>query len=188
MSNLISDQKRELRRQMRQLVRGLSADQKWRQSEDLTRELNERLQGIANDAVVMCYAALDDEVDVMATVRYLWRRGIKTVFPLVEGAIMHAYYIDDFERHMRPGYRDILEPTGATTRCDPQEVSVVLVPGMAFDRRGGRLGRGKGFYDKFLAQAPGVETIGCGFAHQEVEAVPREPHDQLLDAVIFASP
>ena len=65
----------------------------------------------------------------------------------------------------------------------PGDWELAIVPLLAFDRRGYRLGYGKGYYDRLLAAGP-VTTIGVGFAAQEVDALPAEPHDIALDWII----
>lgn len=70
------------------------------------------------------------------------------------------------------------EPTGA-----PVVPDVLLVPLLAWDRAGRRLGYGGGYYDRTIAAIPGVRTIGCAFAAQEVDIVPTDPHDAVLDAI-----
>ncbi|MEI9894979.1 MAG: 5-formyltetrahydrofolate cyclo-ligase [Chthoniobacter sp.] len=67
----------------------------------------------------------------------------------------------------------------------PAEIGAILVPGLAFTRQGERLGRGGGFYDRYLALLPGTtRKIGVCFALQLVEALPTEPHDQPMDAIV----
>lgn len=78
----------------------------------------------------------------------------------------------------------VMEPG---TDCPVVTPDILLAPLVAFDRKGGRLGYGKGFYDRTLANGPGSGapmTIGVAFAIQEIDSVPLEPHDQLLDAVV----
>ena len=72
-------------------------------------------------------------------------------------------------------------------RIDPGDLQLVLVPGMAFDRSGRRLGRGGGFYDRFLARlAPGTLKIGFCFRCQVLEEIPTSDHDRLVDAIVTA--
>lgn len=77
----------------------------------------------------------------------------------------------------------IWEPVGPAT--DPGVIDLALVPGLAFTRAGHRLGRGKGYYDRFLAQLrPGCFKCGIGYDFQLVDELPTEPHDVPLDAVV----
>lgn len=85
---------------------------------------------------------------------------------------------------LRPGRFQIPEPPGAGEATLPPEVEVVLVPGLAFDQQGGRLGWGRGYYDRALAQAPGAQRVGVCLAWGLVELVPMEAHDLPMHAVI----
>jgi 5-formyltetrahydrofolate cyclo-ligase len=79
----------------------------------------------------------------------------------------------------------IMDSDGGTiTCCRPSEADFILVPGLAFDLRGGRLGQGGGFFDRLLAaRLPGSFAVGLGYSDQMIPSVPVEPHDQRLDAV-----
>jgi len=79
---------------------------------------------------------------------------------------------------LRPGRFATSYPEGAACRPD-----WVLVPLLAFDRAGRRLGYGAGYYDRTLAALPGVPRIGCAYAAQEMDAVPAGPYDARLEAV-----
>ena len=80
---------------------------------------------------------------------------------------------------LRPGRFGTVKPDGPIVTPD-----VLLVPLLAFDRAGGRLGYGGGYYDRTLAALPaGVVAIGCGFAAQEIDTVPMEPHDRHMHAI-----
>ena len=79
---------------------------------------------------------------------------------------------------MAPGRFGTAVPTGAA-----MVPTLLLVPLLAFDRRGNRLGYGAGYYDRTLAALPGVRTLGCAFGAQELDSVPVGPHDVKLDAV-----
>jgi 5-formyltetrahydrofolate cyclo-ligase len=88
--------------------------------------------------------------------------------------------------HLRPGNYGIREPDPA--RCQevgPAEIDATLVPGLAWDRRGTRLGRGAGYYDRMFAR-PDWRGFRCGifFALQEMEEIPADPWDQPLQAVV----
>ncbi len=76
------------------------------------------------------------------------------------------------------------EPGAEAAEVFPEAGDTILVPGLAFDGRGGRLGRGGGFYDRFLARAAGVRRVGVCFADQIIDEVPMEPHDARVDALV----
>jgi 5-formyltetrahydrofolate cyclo-ligase len=76
-----------------------------------------------------------------------------------------------------------MEPVGALF-TDLALIDVVLVPGVAFDAQGHRLGRGKGYYDRFLQSVSDIKKIGVCFDFQKVESVPAEAHDVVVDIVV----
>jgi len=83
----------------------------------------------------------------------------------------------------KTGSFGILEPTG-TEIVDPNDIEVAIVPGVAFDMEGNRLGRGKGFYDSLL-QNKNIYKIGVCFEFQLLEKVATSPHDIPMDKVIY---
>jgi 5-formyltetrahydrofolate cyclo-ligase len=99
---------------------------------------------------------------------------------------LQAYQVTNLDTDLQSGYCNILEPN--PKRCaafDPARLDVVIVPGSVFDRRGGRMGYGGGYYDRFLADlAPQATRIGVCFELQVEEYIPLEPHDQFLDFIV----
>jgi 5-formyltetrahydrofolate cyclo-ligase len=77
----------------------------------------------------------------------------------------------------------IMEPTGERF-TDHEAIDVAIVPGMAFDTEGHRLGRGKGYYDRFLSHVPYLYKIGLCFSWQIVDCVPCDEHDIVMDEII----
>ena len=75
----------------------------------------------------------------------------------------------------------------ADSEADLSEIDLVLVPGLAFSRKGARLGQGRGYYDRFLSQLNGTTTLGVGFDWQLLEDIPEELHDIQLDGVVKES-
>jgi 5-formyltetrahydrofolate cyclo-ligase len=132
--------------------------------------------------VVLLYAALAEETDVGAMIAPLHGRGARTVFPRVRGDRLELVAASDL-RTLQLGYRGIQEPVGPAV--DPAIIDAVIVPGVAFDPHGGRLGQGGGHYDRLLATLPSrTVRIGVCFAGQVVPAVPRDDHDLPVDLVV----
>lgn len=141
-----------------------------------------RLPEVWRAGVVALYVALDEEIDPSEAVPLLRDRGIRTLFPRVRGDVLDLAEAQD--PHTMPGgFRGIREPTGPA--IDPEVVDVAVLPGMAFDLDGGRLGQGGGHYDRLLPDLPDdTVRIGLGFSCQVVPRVPREDHDELVDIVV----
>jgi 5-formyltetrahydrofolate cyclo-ligase len=93
--------------------------------------------------------------------------------------------VTDLERDVAPGYRGIREPLPRCTHIDPAAIDWVLVPGVAFDRNGKRLGYGGGFYDRLLPLLPPAALrVAGGFELQIVDNIPYAAHDLTVDAVV----
>lgn len=128
---------------------------------------------------VMLYASLPDEVQTLSFIE-AWRYRKTVILPTVAGddivpvelAAGITFAEGDFH---------IPEPQNQPYTGD---FDLIVVPGMAFDKAGHRLGRGKGYYDRFLAKHPNVHTIGICFDFQLVPEVPSEPHDRLMDEIL----
>ncbi len=134
--------------------------------------------------IVALYAAIEDEVPVEAALSPLRGRGVRTVFPRVEGAEL-AFFEVERPECLEPGYAGIREPAGGLARVDPERVDFLCVPGMLFDRRGYRLGRGGGHFDRLLATVrPDMYRVGCSYADRIVESLPEESWDVPMHMVV----
>lgn len=143
-------------------------------------ELSEAF-GRARTVGVFC--SLADEPDTSEALARWSAAGRRLAVPRVEGDVMRFYEYDP--RTMRPGAFGIVEPGPEARLCEPRELDLVIVPGTAFTAAGARMGRGRGYYDKYLAQ-PEVHAVKIGvcYAHQLVGELPSEPHDVAMDQVI----
>jgi len=94
-----------------------------------------------------------------------------------------ACRLHDVNADVQVGSFGIREPSARCPGDILNQLDLILVPGVAFDMRGGRLGRGGGYYDRLLSEVSGV-TCAVAFDHQIVEAVPAEPHDIHLDYIL----
>lgn len=129
---------------------------------------------------IAVYSALPGEVDLSSVFTRLPQ--IAWVFPKIIGRHLtfHAGTC------LLPGAHGILEPHADTPEIPLEKIDAFICPGLAFDPNGHRLGRGRGFYDRLLAQArPDVLKIGICFPFQIVPDTFAEPHDIRMDAVIF---
>jgi 5-formyltetrahydrofolate cyclo-ligase len=131
------------------------------------------------DAVVSGFWPLGEEIDIRPLLRALHQRGNRVALPVTPKRGEALTF-----REWRPG--DALIPERFGTMRPTGEVLVpdmLLIPLLAFDAAGGRLGYGAGFYDRTLAALPNRFRLGCAFAAQQVDAVPVGPYDIRLDAV-----
>jgi 5-formyltetrahydrofolate cyclo-ligase len=133
--------------------------------------------------VVALFSPLPSEPDPVPLMKF--SPGKTYCFPRVDGGRLAFHRVADAGA-LHPGFRDILEPAEHPgTRVAPEELDLIVVPGLGFTPRGDRLGRGAGFYDRLLAEgAPATKTIGVCFSIQLTRQIPTEPHDRPVDAVI----
>lgn len=132
---------------------------------------------------IASFAALPGEVDLLPLLAM--EPGRRWVFPKVEGEHLAFHEIRDPVTELLPGAFGIREPHHLTPVIDPRTIEVFLCPGLAFDNRGGRLGRGRGFYDRALVLAgPGTHKLGVCFPWQRVDDTHPEPHDIPMDEVV----
>ena len=124
----------------------------------------------------------------MELIRQCLARGKRVAVPLVNALenAMVPLLIKDPEKDLAPGYYGIPEPDPRKSlRVDAREIDAAVIPGSVFDVRGGRLGYGGGYYDRFLVyDAPRAKRVGLAFEMQLVERVPVQPHDQPLDILV----
>ncbi len=114
-------------------------------------------------------------------------RGKEVALPRVEtvARMLALHAVRDLATDIEPGYRGIPEPRPTCPLVDPAALDWILVPGVAFDRQGRRLGYGGGFYDRLLPLVPArVPRIAAAYDMQVVDAVPSAPHDATVDALI----
>ncbi|WP_304583160.1 5-formyltetrahydrofolate cyclo-ligase [uncultured Alistipes sp.] len=173
--------KQEIRVAMKRANRALSDTERRAASERIWAQVAASAEFAAARCVAL-FCSLADEPDT-AAVLAAWSREKRIVVPRVEGETMQFYDYDPAT--MACGAFGIAEPGPRAVRCRPEEIDLLVVPGVAFARSGLRLGRGKGYYDRYLAQ-PGMRAcrIGVCYAHQLVADLPAEPHDAPMDRVV----
>jgi len=132
---------------------------------------------------VLGFASFGTELPTDDTMGAVLAASKRLLLPFVDGERLRAAEVGSVE-DLAPGYRGIREPV-ARTPVDPGEARAVLVPGVAFDTRGARLGYGGGFYDAFLAELdPETRRIGLCFDLQVMGEVPAGPGDERVHLVV----
>ena len=140
------------------------------------------LTRLAGSRVVMAYWPLPDEVDIRPLIYALSAQGKVILLPKVTGDDTMELRRYTSRTDLAEGAFHIQEPVGGLF-TDYGRIDVVLVPGVAFDAAGHRLGRGRGYYDRFLSAHPLLHKIGICFPFQRVAEVPAEPHDVCMDEI-----
>ena len=166
-----------------------------KQAIDDTREMSQRvmmqllsLQEMTTCSVVMSYVDFGREVRTVPLISDLLNQGKQVVVPYCEKGEIQLFRIKTL-KELAPGYFGILEPKIelrhlSDRRVQPDELNLILVPGVAFDAKGGRLGRGMGYYDRFLKKTPkDTLKIGLAFNFQMFDAIPMSENDSYVDVV-----
>jgi len=184
MSSSIGDAKRELRLAMRDRLAVLAASHRVQAAAAARARLVR--QGVWQGArLVLFFAPLPEEVDVWPLLPEALAAGKLAALPGFDpdtGAYVPCRILDD-SSGLQAGRFGIREPKQPRERADLKAADLVLVPGVAFDRAGHRLGRGKGYYDRMLRAVAGTKC-GVAFDEQIVDEVPTEAHDLRLDCLL----
>lgn len=174
-------QKTELRRAIRSNIRSLSVKERTEAARLIIDQIehDERFRAARTIAAFM---PLGDEPPLREAVER-WAQTKRVVVPKVEGEVMRFY--DFRSEQMESGAFGIDEPQ-ASEICLATEIEVMIVPAVGFTRSGARMGRGRGYYDRYLGapEAAHIYKIGTCFACQIVDALPTEPHDVAMDRVV----
>jgi 5-formyltetrahydrofolate cyclo-ligase len=129
------------------------------------------------------FASLPDEIPTGGCREACLRLGVPVLWPRTAPDVGLEFVHCGFEE-LRPARYGVLEPPADRPATPLGEGDLVLVPGLAFDSGGGRLGRGGGHYDRVIAATRGAIFVGTGYSFQRIERVPREPHDRTVHALI----
>ena len=181
-----SSDKSALRRQVREFVRVLTAEQRAAHSRKLCDVM--RAQPVwQRSRHVLLFAPLADEPEITPLIDDAMLRKLIVAVPRFNSergryfaALLTA------RAAMDPGPFGALEPDAGSPAIPLNQLDLVLVPGIAFDLAGRRLGRGKGFYDRLLTEVSG-HKCGVAFDEQIVAEVPEEPHDVRVDSILTPS-
>jgi len=136
----------------------------------------------ASAGAVALYSPIWNELFTEEVGREALKRGKRVAYPRVSNQGLEFVEIEA-RSELTPGAYGILEPTGCKI-LPVASIDMIVVPGVAFDIRGGRLGYGKGFYDRVLHRRMAGRLVGLCYELQVVEHLPIETHDVLMDLVI----
>lgn len=134
---------------------------------------------VKDDRCIGIYMAMADEVQTSTLLARCWAHGIQTAIPKVEDGVIRFYLITSME-DVQEGHFHVMEPvTGKVAEA----IASLVIPMVAFDEQGNRLGYGKGYYDRYLKQFGG-KRIGVAFAEQKAASLPTEVHDEIIDLIV----
>ncbi len=159
---------------------------------ELSAEIVERLlelPALASASTVLCYVSARTEVETHGLIARILETGWRVAIPYCVENRLQMWRIESLPE-LVPGAYGILEPPLAerdlpSRRILPATIKVAIIPGVAFDKTGGRVGFGAGYFDRLLAELnPQAEIIAPAFECQLFDAAPMEPHDRRVDVVV----
>lgn len=171
-------EKSEIRRNIKRLRMMLSDMEKEEAAAEVFAQLENTAAFIMADNILI-YNSLPDELSTISFLRK-WKDRKHFFLPRVNGVNLDL--LPYIESELEKGAFDIEEPTGSNL-ADADDIDMMIIPAVAFDRSGNRLGRGKGFYDRLLASTKATK-VGVGYEFQLLQELPSEPHDVPMDMVI----
>ena len=164
-------------------------DERRRSSEAIRRKVF-RLTAFRRAKTVCCYVALPYEVQTWRMIEEMLSKGKRVVVPVVQPNTKRLLLseVRDPATELAPGAFGVREPVRRARRpVATRSLGLVLVPGIAFDRRGHRLGHGHGYFDRFLSRVPkAVRTVGLAFRFQLLDRLPVASHDHAVQTVLTA--
>ena len=175
--------KHQLRQSIRQQKRAMTEEEILRRSAKLG-ELFASSEAYQNAKTIYGYLPYNQEVRTVPMLERALREGKRVAVPKVYGEEMKFIYLDDLNQ-VAKGYAGIPEPIADGPVAD-DETALVLMPGLAFDPQGHRIGYGGGFYDKFLSREPEHPTLALCYEFQMAPHLETEEFDIPVDTVIWA--
>ena len=175
--------KKELRRTIRERKRAMTEEEIVSRSEKLG-QLFAQSEAYKAAKTIYGYLPYNQEVRTVPMLEQALKDGKRVAVPKVYGDEMKFLYLDDLTQ-VEKGYAGIPEPIADDPLAD-DDTALVLMPGLAFDPAGHRIGYGGGFYDKFLAAEPNHPTLALCYEFQMLPELHTEEHDIPVDTVLWA--
>ncbi len=175
--------KKALRREIREKKRAMTEEEITSRSEKLG-QLFVQSEVYQKAKTVYGYLPYNQEVRTVPILEQALRDGKRVAVPKIYGDTMRFLYLDDLSQ-VEKNPMGIPEPV-ADTPVAEDKTALVLMPGVAFTKKGDRIGYGGGFYDRFLAEEPNHPTLALCYDFQIVESLPTEEFDIPVDTVLWA--
>jgi 5-formyltetrahydrofolate cyclo-ligase len=178
----INNLKKELRKAIKAKKLSLLPDDAAKKAMQVFAEI-ESMEQFQKAKTVLAFWSLPDEINTHDFV-VKWSLNKRMVLPVVVGNDLELREFTRVDKMEEESFFGILEPkTGKLV--DPAEIDFAIIPGVAFDKKGNRLGRGKGFYDRTLHKLTRAIKVGIAYEFQLIDSVPVSEHDIPVDKVIF---
>jgi 5-formyltetrahydrofolate cyclo-ligase len=156
------------------------------EKEDASDSISEKIiEKVREKSSVLCYSPLQSEPNIWPAIKYWLKSDIRVCLPKVEGNSIESYAIKETENLIRSSM-GILEPDPSIhAKVNTMEIDFIIIPGIGFSRDGKRLGRGGGYYDRYLETTlEQTLKIGVAFSLQIIAEIPMQTHDIAVDLLI----
>lgn len=178
--------KSEIRRSILERLKKQSCKARIRKSRAIEQKLFQRKE-FRKAEMVMFYMSLPEEVQTRRMIRRAFSLGKRVALPRLEKNAIKPFEIRSLTKDVVPGRFGILEPKKGKRPVTTRQIDLVVVPGVAFDAKGNRLGRGGGHYDRFLKRLKGrIPMIGLAYRLQKLPTLPISSRDVPVNALIAA--
>lgn len=177
-------EKRLIREEILQKRKDLDKNIRGMYSEEITNKLLASSYYM-NAKTIMCFISFSDEVDTHDFIKRALKDGKEIVVPITfsKSHELKPSRIESFNE-LEPGFYNILTPKKEFERfIDPNEIDLIITPGVAFKKDGYRVGYGGGYYDRFLSKIPNTQTIAIAFSLQIVDELPIDNYDIPVDYI-----
>ena len=187
MTPSLEQAKASMRQQIRQAVLAVDPETRSGMNHHICTHLLTSCEFRCATGILLYCACFPEEIDTRPLVRSCKSTGRRLYLPRTvrEGSRLKISLVDDPDTQLAPGYCHIPEPRADLPEADLAEVDLIIVPGLAFDPTGFRLGRGGGYYDRLLSHvATSVFTVGLAYEMQIVPEIPRGENDRPVRTVM----
>lgn len=176
------EQKSSIRQILRERKNAMTPEERLTKSKAISRHL---MTQIRDKETVMAYTSKEMEVNTVPLITQLLSQGNPVIVPIIvkEDYSLRLSYLRDLAA-LVPSTFGVPEPIGSEIPARGEDVDTILLPMLGFDRTGGRIGYGAGYYDRFLEKFPSLNKIGIAFACQEMERLPLDSTDVRMDHIV----
>jgi len=176
------EQKSSIRKILRERKDAMVPEDRREKSRAICRHL---MTLIRDNEIVMAYTSKEKEVNTQPIITRLLERGIPLIVPIIvkEDISLRLSYLRD-PAVLVPSTFGVPEPIGSEIPAQGSDIDTILLPMLGFDRTGGRIGYGAGYYDRFLEKYPDLRKIGLAFSCQEIDSLPLDDTDVRMDHII----
>ena len=179
----MTEEKSAIRAILRRRKEAMVPEDRLEKSRMICRHLMKLIPG--KNETVLVYTSKEMEVNTVPLINALFRQKNPVVVPIIvkEDISLRLSYLRDLAA-LVPSTFGVPEPIGSEIPAEAGDIDTIILPMLGFDRTGGRIGYGAGYYDRFLSKNPGLRKIGIAFACQEMERLPVDENDIRMDVIL----